>query len=166
MDAVYPPLTGEANEFPAGFTASYDNPDISNALLLGMSIGLMVAYMLTNITGLEREVVDARKLNKHRLAKGKHAIPTHSVVRIGHVYNSAGQRVNITSANRRSIPVHMRAAHTRWQHHGPKWMEEHPELACLPGNTVDGHRVLIDAVLVNYKDGTDLRTPLPRMVRM
>lgn len=151
------------------FRTEYSDPtepprkDIINRLCAAIPLCLM----LTNISGLERELVEPRRLNKHRLASGKAPIPTHTVVRIGHVYDSRGRRVRYDAgdANRKPTAVHMRAAHIRWQHHGPAWRAEHPDRAALPGNTEDGHRVLIDAVLVNYRDGTDLKKPLPKVVR-
>lgn len=131
-----------------------------------VGIGLMIAILATNIQGVDRERIDApAKLNKARAANGKRPIPTHTVLRIGHVYDSAGNRHSINSPSGRTMPIHMRAAHVRRQHHGPGWVAANPEEAALAGNTADMHVVLIDAVLVNYREGTDLAVPLPKLVK-
>ena len=125
-----------------------------------------VAMMLLmrNIGGVEREMVEApEKLNKHRRAQGKPEIRTHTVVRIGHVYDREGRKVSVPTG--RHMPVHLRAAHVRMQPHGAPWRAEHPELADLPGNTETHHKVLIDAILVNYQDGDEVPLPLPKLVR-
>lgn len=162
-------LDGEehpADDFtqPWGFNVSYDD-HARRKLTVSMGFALMIAVMMVNISGLERETVDAGKLNKHRLANGKRPIPTHTVVRIGHVYNASGQKVAVNHGTRGSMSIHMRAAHTKRQPHGQRWMDENPAEAAKPGNTSDHHVVFIPAVLVNFKDGAELATPVPKVVR-
>lgn len=138
-----------------------------------ISVGLMLLIMMVNIAGLEREVIDTTRINKARAQSSlkKPKIHTHTVVRIGHVYDKSGHRVSVPSGaatGRGKVAVHMRAAHTRRQIHGPGFLEtlEGKQYAGLPTTTDTHHVILIDAVLVNYKDGTDLEKPLPKIVRM
>ena len=133
-----------------------------NAILAGRAA--LIACAMTFIAGLEREEVECSRLNKHRQRSGKPSIPTHSILRIGHVYDSSGRKVAINDGNRRTMAIHMRAAHVRHQHHGAEWLAQHPEEAAKPTTTADTHLVLIPAVLVNYRDGTDLAKPLPKVV--
>lgn len=158
-----PPITGEP-----GFQVAFTDPTRQD-IIPHLTAAIMLAVMMTNISGLERETVEPKelkRLNKSREARGKPRITTHTVVRIGHVYNEAGQKVRITDGNRRQTAIHMRSAHTRRQQHGRKWEEENPELAALPSNLGDHHIVLIPAVLVNFKDGSELPLPKPKVVKL
>lgn len=148
-----------------GFNIHFTD-DKRKQLTVGLGFGLMVAVMMTNISGLDRELVSPKPLNKARARKGKPRITDHTIVRIGHVYNESGQKIRLTDANRRGMTIHMRSAHTRRQQHGAKWVEENPELAALPSNHGDHHIVLIPAVLVNFKDGSDLPLPKPKVVKL
>lgn len=148
-----------------GFTVHYTH-DQRKEILAQVGCALMLVIMMSNISGLERELVEPRKLNKQRERQGKSKIADHSVLRIGHVYNSAGRKVSVGQGTRSAVAVHMRAAHTRRQQHGQPWIDEHPYEAGLPTTTADHHLVLVDAVLVNFKDGTDLALPLPKVVRL
>lgn len=145
-------------------TRSSSEEEVSDTCAL-IGRALVVALAMTFISGLQREIVDPGKLNKHRTHAGKPSIPTHTIVHIGHVYDSSGRKVTLHNGNRRSMPIHMRAAHVRRQHHGPEWLALHPEEAAKPTTTADQHLVLIEAVLVNYRDGTDLAKPLPKVIR-
>lgn len=131
-------------------------PHVARAILL--------CAMVTNINGVERETIEPTALNKARAKNGKPAIPTHTVVHIGHVYDRAGRRVKHDPSGRK-MPVHMRAAHVRWQNHGAIWASAHrEEIGVKPGVEEHRHLILVEAVLVNYRDGTDLAVPLPKVV--
>lgn len=163
VGADHKPITGEP-----GFAVRF-NDMTRKDIIPHLTAAIMLAVMMTNISGVERETVeprDLKALNKSREAKGKPRITTHTVVRIGHVYNESGQKVRITDANRKQTAIHMRSAHTRRQQHGAKWVEENPELAALPSNLGDHHIVLIPAVLVNFKDGSELPLPKPKVVKL
>lgn len=173
----YPPRTAriEDSDTGQGWDCTYSAGEAENdpgvkSVLYSVSIGVMLAVLNTNIAGLEREVVDVKALNKARAKSGKRAIPGHTLVRIGHVYNSSGQRVKYERGDgrdRKPTIVHMRAAHTRRQQHGPAFLEseEGARYRGLPTTTDTHHVVFIDAVLVNYRDGTDLAKPLPKVVK-
>lgn len=126
---------------------------------------LNLALVMSHIGELDREVIETSKVNRNRIAKGKPSIHNHIIVRIGHVYDREGKKVKLTDANRRSMTIHMRAGHTKHQPHGKPWMDANPEEAAKPGNTADHHIVWIAPVLVNFRDGSELPLPKPRVVR-
>lgn len=113
-----------------------------------LGVAAELAVLFTHIGGLERTAItpDA-KLNKARVKRGNPPIPTHTRVSIGHYYDRSG---NAHSASGRHVSIHMRAGHVRSQRHGPK-------------NSLT-KKVWIAPVLVNYKDGTDLSVPKPKIV--
>lgn len=113
---------------------------------------IMIALLMSHTSGLERETIEPNKLNKARKRNGKSQIPTHVIIRIGHVYDRDGKRVAINESNRRSISIHMRAGHTRRQHYGPQ--NSQTKIVWIP------------PVLVNYKDGSELPLPKPRLVKL
>jgi hypothetical protein len=81
-----------------GWTCRWDSDviDRNRRVLIPLGFATMLSVMMAHVSGFVRETVDPKKLNKARAANGKHAIPTHTVLRIGHVYNSAGQKVKVT----------------------------------------------------------------------
>lgn len=126
-----------------------------------------LAFVMSHMGELDREVIEApAKLNKSRAAHSKSSVHNHVIVRIGHVYDREGNKVKLTDVHRRSMTIHMRAGHTKHQPHGQPWIDEHPEEAAKPQNTATHHIVWIAPVLVNYKDGSELPLPKPRVVRL
>lgn len=105
--------------------------------------GLYMALLMLNIQGVEKEVIEPTKLNKSRVASGKPSVPTHTVMRIGHVYDTNGNRVGYGAG--RTMPVHMRAGHARRQHYGE-------------GNA-QVKIVYVPPVLVNFKPGAEVKQP-------
>lgn len=176
---IFPPLKpGEDASKLSGFSVRYGPeleglvpvPGLLNKIFHELCIGLSMGIMLVNISGIEREKVQPKaSFNRARERSGKPKIPDHTVVRIGHVYNSSGQRVAYDrgATGRQPMRVHMRAAHTRRQQHGPAFLDtdEGRQYRGLSSTTETHHVVLIDAVLVNYRDGTDLERPLPKVVK-
>lgn len=142
-----------------------------NAAISHAIAAINVALIMSHMGELDREVIDPTKLNKHRERSGKVSINTHIIVRIGHVYDHAGRKIKITDANRRSMPIHMRAGHTKRQPHGKPWLED-PEnavaVARMSQAERDGsyHIIWIAPVLVNYEDGAPLPLPKPRIVKL
>lgn len=107
-------------------------------------IALTIALLMLNIQGVEKEVIEPTRLNKQRKALGKPKVPTHTVMRIGHVYDRNGNRVGLGEG--RTMPVHMRAGHARRQHYGE-------------GNALE-KIVFIPPVLVNFRlDGEPVKVP-------
>ena len=107
------------------------------------AMALGVSLLMLNIQGVEKTVIEATKLNKQRNASGKPTIPNHTVMRIGHVYDSNGDKVGIGTG--RTMAVHMRAGHARRQHYGS-------------GNSLTKF-VYIPPVLVNFKPGVEPVVP-------
>lgn len=107
----------------------------------GIAVGF--ALLMMNVRGIAKEVIEPTKLNRGRFAKGKPRIPTHTVMRIGHVYDHNNERVGLGGG--RQMPVHMRAAHNRHQHYGE-------------GNA-QIRLVHIPAVLVNFQPGLTPKPP-------
>lgn len=107
------------------------------------AMALGVCLLMLNIQGVEKEVIEPTKLNRQRVARGKPSISTHTVMRIGHYYDSDGNRQGYGSG--RTMPVHMRAGHARRQHYG-----EGNELTKI---------VYIPPVLVNFKPGAEVKQP-------
>lgn len=80
---------------------------------------LYTALLLLMTQGMEREVVEATKLNKHRVASGKPPIPRHTYIHIGKVYRSAtGDRSDDYDPRRSPIP-HWRRGHNVTYGTGP-----------------------------------------------
>lgn len=120
--------------------------------------GLVLALLINNMPQLERHHVDPVKLNKARVRSGKSPISSHTVIRLGYVYDREGRKVPLTEANR-TMPIHLRAGHMRNQPHGDAYRAAHPEVQG------DSHPVWIPPILVNYKDGDAVPVPKPRIVR-
>jgi hypothetical protein len=106
----------------------------------------MMALLMLNIRGIEKQHIETRALNKSREKKGKGAIPEHTIVHIGTVFDRNGRGQRFGGNTGRTMPVHLRRGHARHQ-------------AC--GEGMKDHRwVYIPPVLVNYKeDGDKPRTP-------
>lgn len=105
---------------------------------IGKVVGrlLGVAFVVTNIQGVEREVIESVALNKAREKRGKVPVPRYTYLRIGHYYKSTGERADYVAG--RSGKIHMRRGHTRNQ-------------ACGEG-LKDRKLIYIEPVLVNYRD--------------
>jgi len=75
------------------------------------AIALLAAFLLPQTLGLEQEKVSSPKLNKQRRAKGRHAIPDHTVIRVGSYQTASGE----TRAYDERAPteVFLRRAHKR-----------------------------------------------------
>lgn len=108
---------------------------------VGLCVG--IAMLMLNIQGVDRETIQTDRLNRQRAAKGKPRIPTHSVMRIGHVYDSSGRAHSVGAG--RHMPVHFRAGHARRQHYGP-------------GNA-EVKIVYIPPTLVNFRPGVEITQP-------
>jgi hypothetical protein len=107
---------------------------------------LQAAILFPHVKGLARTVEPApEKLNKQRAAKGKPPIREFTTVYIGRVEDASGKSHAYTG---RTMPVHMRAGHTRNQRYG-----KGRELV---------KTVYIAPVLVNFKQGDEV--PVPRRV--
>lgn len=88
-------------------------------------VGRAIAYTLlvTNMRGIEKEVIEPTRLNKARALRGQPAIPPHTVLRLGHIYDRKGRSISVNEARRRQMPMHFRKGHTRQQRFG-KGLEE------------------------------------------
>lgn len=99
---------------------------------------LSIAYVVTNIRGIVREEVVSERLNKKRRQAGKEPVPTYSLLRIGHVYTSTGEKLKYVQSNS-PMKIHMRRGHTRHQRYGEGLSET--------------KLIYIEPVLVNYHGG-------------
>lgn len=106
-------------------------------------LALNVALVLMNMTGIEREHESHPKLNKAREKTGKQAIPDYTYLKIGHVQRSDGSRVKYNSGDVRTMPMHVRSAHTRRQHYGTN-----NELTKI---------IYVPSVIVNFNPGGNVR---------
>lgn len=104
-----------------------------------------VAMLMLNIQGIDKELIEPRALNAQRVAKGRPAIPRHTLLRIGTIIDSHGNQARFTDG--RHMPLHLRAGHVRHQ-------------ACGKGNA-DRKLIYIPPVLVNFKPGDEDR-PVPQ----
>jgi hypothetical protein len=144
-------LTAEAmdvNTLPLEVTWRDKNLHVSHqsSEVEGMAAGFAVAVSLLMLVtrGLEKETIEPQALNKKRQAKGAPRIPNHTVVHIASVYDREGNSVR--AAGLRSLAIHLRAGHARWQAHGEQWSLR--KLIFLP------------PTLVGYSPGDDI-SPAP-----
>lgn len=107
------------------------------------AFALMIALLMLNIQGIDKEVIEPERLNKSRKASGKPGIPRHTLLHIGTVLNSEGHGVRFGEG--RHMPVHLRAGHVRHQAHGPGMTER--------------KLIYIPPVLVNFHPGDDVKQP-------
>lgn len=108
-------------------------------------IAAQLAFLMLNTKGVEKQTVHVDALNKARAKSGKTSIPRHTVVHIGTIYRRDGSSVSRNSATGRTMPMHVRQAHTRRQHFG-KGREE-------------VKIVFIPMCIVNYKEGAEAPAP-------
>jgi hypothetical protein len=112
------------------------HPRQRDIALAACVVALNAALVLMNMRGIEREVHTNAPLNKQRVRKGKPAIRDYSYLHIGHVYRSDGTRVKYTEGDHRTMPMHVRSAHTRNQVCGEGRLER--RLVYIPSVIVNG----------------------------
>lgn len=110
---------------------------------------LSMATLLLNTRGIQKTVIEPSRLNKAREKKGQAKIPTHTVIRIGHVYAKDGSSQVYDPTGRKHTRVHWRKGHTRTQRYGQ--------------GLTQAKLVFIEPCLVNYREGGDEK-PVPRAV--
>lgn len=108
-------------------------------------VAMQLALLMLNTMGIEKREVDVHTLNKARAARGRHAIPHHSTVHIGTIYRRDGTAVKRDGGGGWHMPMHIRQAHTRRQHHGP--------------NNSEVKHIFVPMTIVNYRDGDEVRMP-------
>jgi len=110
------------------------------------SCAITAIIALLRTRGVVQDRIEApAKLNKSRAAAGKTLIRDHTVLRIGHVYDRAGNQVAYNPTGR-TMPVHWRAGHVRNQRFGPQLSKS--------------YEVFIDPMLVNYVEGDTVPVPV------
>lgn len=135
-----------------------------NEIVIHMMCMLSLVVMINNLKGIGKEVIHTDKINKVRQKANKSRINSHTVIRIGHVYDRSGKKTSIGHSGRQ-IAMHMREAHTQMQPHGAAWIKANPEEAAKPFNTDTHHLVFKEACLVNYNPGDELPIPKPKVVK-
>lgn len=84
-------------------------------------IALELAFLMLNTKGIEKQVIEVPNLNKARIRKGRTPIQRHSIIHIGTIYRRDGSAIRGDfGATGRHMPMHLRQAHTRRQHYGPR----------------------------------------------
>lgn len=133
--------------FDIGFVNGLEpKEDIRELWAHRISWAVMFVFLMQHVRGIAKDKVPAPvKWNKHRRAKGKREITAYTSLYIGRVEDKDGKSHEYTG---RTMPVHMRAGHTRRQHHGP-------------GNSLI-KTVYIQPVLVNFNPGDEV--PVPRRI--
>lgn len=121
----------------------------SEADALAIVMGTAFAMLMLNIQGIEKVHIATAALNKARAQLGKPIIPTHTLLRIGTVFDRLGNPVKGPAA---LLTVYMRAGHARNQACGKDWSER--------------KLIYIYPVLVNYRDGDEEPEPRLRVVKM
>lgn len=80
-------------------------------------MAVAAALLLLNTKGVDKDVIHPQALNKARRLRGETPIPTHTLIRIGRIYDRNGI-AHIQEGKRRPMPVHIRAGYTRMQFFG------------------------------------------------
>lgn len=111
----------------------------------GMALSSML--LLLNTRGVHKEVIEPTRLNKKRVQHGHEPIPTHTVIRIGHIYRRDGTSFQV--GERKTPRIHWRRAHTREQRIGK-------------GRT-ERKLVYIAPMLINYQEGQIPAVPEARV---
>lgn len=115
---------------------------------MAAALAVTIALLMLNIRGVRKDVIEVERLNRQRLRTGKPAVPGHTVVRIGTIYDRSGRAAG--EAPGRRMPVHLRAGHARMQVCGPE--------------RADRKLIFVPPVLVNYRPETDDVPRLPEKV--
>lgn len=115
---------------------------------IAVAFAVSAALLMLNIKGVEKQVVQVDKLNRARGRLGRTRVPSHTLVRIGTIFDRQGR--GESAGTGRKMPVHLRAGHVRNQACGPE-LSEHRPVYILP-------------VLVNYRDGEAEPRPVRRRV--
>lgn len=133
--------------------SSPNDPDdgLRSALIAATTFAMNVSFLCLNMQGVEKEVIDCAPLNKKRQAANRPPIPRHTSLYIGRVWRRDGSSVQYNEGQRRTVRIHMRAAHTRTQRYGK-------------GRT-ESKLILIPACLVNFHPGDEMPDLPKRIVR-
>lgn len=123
--------------------------------------GLVATLLLLNTRGITREeFVAPERLNQSRAKKGKPAIPSHTIIRVGHVYNRQGRPVSRVEHERGRQPLHWRAGYT-----AARWVtRKHAEWDVAKADDAGRHTILVyvNPYLVNYDPmNADALPPIP-----
>lgn len=152
---TYHPKGFDKADNEGGFLLSFSAPDIDpkvrDTAVEALLMAINIAFVLMNMKGIEQEEHNCEALNKHRRKKNKPEISQYSYVRIGHVYRADGSRVKYTDGSIRSMPMHVRTAHTRRQHYG----KENSETKII----------YAPSCIVNFNPGEELKKPKQKIVK-
>jgi hypothetical protein len=112
---------------------------------------LFAMVLLLNTKGVHKEVVFPQRLNVSRKRSGKREIPSHTVIRIGHVYSSDGKRKDVPGWKQR---FHIRAGYA-----ATRWIGKRD-------GTQTAKMVYVEPYVVNYDPSKPGQGPLPRHVHV
>lgn len=82
---------------------------------------LSASLLLMSTQGVEKEVIETQKLNKHRTLSNKPPIPRHTYIRIGRVYKRGDSDESEEYNPRHSPRPHWRRGHIRMVRYGVGW---------------------------------------------
>lgn len=110
----------------AGVYGDKRNTPETKIFLHTFAVAVHLALLMLNTKGIEKEEVQVSEhLNRKRAAKGKPAIPHHSVVHIGTIYRRDGTGIKYDGGRGGwHMPMHWRCGYTRRQHFGKGREEE------------------------------------------
>jgi hypothetical protein len=100
----------------AGHPELIESTHLKNSM--SVASAWFVAMLLMSTKGVVQDRIDVPKLNKQRAQQGKHAIPMHTYIRIGHVYQKDGTTREYDE--RKSPRPHWRRGHIRNVRVGPR----------------------------------------------
>lgn len=86
----------------------------------GVQVGVLVALLMLNTKGVDKQIIQCEALNQQRTKKGKTTIPKHTVVHIGKIYRRDGSAIERPEGEHGGwkMPMHLRAGYARRQHFG------------------------------------------------
>lgn len=138
--------------FEAPYVRDPNDPRVKQMVQedLDMDVGaadtaLSALTLLLNTRGIHKEVITPTRLNKKRQGSGKVAIPSHTFIRLGHVYDRSGLQIKLDPNSRKPVRVHWRRGHTKQVVYG-----QGRKLRKLQ---------YIEPCLVNYSEGGDKPVP-------
>lgn len=109
---------------------------------------LRLSLLMLNTLGIEKEIVDTKRLNHSRQRKGKPPIPSHTIVHIGRIFKKDGTAVRFDTATGRKMPMHVRQAHVRNVPYGSRNVEgDRPT-----------RKMLIPMCIVNFVPGEEIKS--------
>lgn len=110
--------------------------------------------VLLNTRGINKELVEPKRLNRARAKQRKRAVPSHTVLRVAHVYSHDGKRKEVPGWSQR---FHIRPAYINHYWYGPRKDPDNPPVR---------RSRLVQSYMVNYDPANPDQVPLPRFTHV